>query len=470
MRQDWVVPDEETYNELYEAFRGGNTHANRWCVAPEDLPPMIHYNVKSYDRSSAYPDVMCNMEFPLGKWVPWKGEFNESLLKRLKSAKRAAVFRVSFTNIRLKDYLWGCPYLSKDKAYNLRKLTYNQLLAKDKSGELHALIDNGRVLEASELVTCVTDVDFEIIRSEYEWDSCTIFDVKTCPYKPLPQKFINLIHTYYKNKTELKGVEEKRYLYNESKSKINSLYGMSAQKTVRAPIVFTDNPEELYKEGEYDAQAQIEQAIRKAFLPYSIGVWVTAWARYWLERAIQVIHNTKDALFIYTDTDSVKFTGEVDFTALNEEIKANSIRTKSYAVDRKGKTHYMGVYEYEGTYEKFATMGAKKYIYGNDNEIHVTVAGLVKYDKEGNEISAMELQNMGGFDAFKADTKFVQAGGIEAVYNDDKIVCELEIEGHKQIVTRNVCLRPSTYTLGLSAEYMNLLRKLQIGLDEVNFL
>ena len=468
MRQEWVVPTIEIYKQLNEAFRGGNTHGNRYGIAPEGSLPIIHENVHSYDRSSSYPDVMCNCRFPLGKWSPREGIFDEKVIVKYASIDRAMVFRVRFTNLRLKNPHWGCPYLSKDKAYNLRKLTSHQIFEKEKTGELFVTIDNGRILEASELITCITDVDYKIIEYEYTWDTIQIFDLKVCKYSALPIEFIELIQTYYRNKTELKGIPEKVYLYNSSKAKINALYGMAAQKTIKASTVFTDNPEQLYTEEEPDEQAQIDASIRKAFLPFSIGVWVTAWARYWLEQAIILIHETPGAMFLYTDTDSVKFTGEVDFSQLNERIKSQSIKTGSYATDPKGKVHYMGVYENEGTYKRFATMGAKKYMYEDEKGIHLTVAGLVKYDKEGNEISANEIVSLGGFDAFKNGTEFIKAGGIEAIYNDEKHITNLQIDGHEVEVTRNVCLKPSTYTFGLADDYIRLLKKLHSGLDNLS--
>ena len=454
MRKEWVVSDLETYLELEKAFRGGNTHANRYFVAPEDEEPIVIENVKSYDRSSSYPDVMCNMKFPLGKWKSTWGTYDEKIISKYDKLNRAMVFKVVFTNLRLKNMLWGCPYLSKDKALNLHH-----------DSTVRHINDNGRIIEADLYETYMTDVDWKIVQYEYTWDYVDISEIKYCRYQPLPQKFIDLIHTYYTNKTALKGVPDKKWLYNESKSKINSLYGMCAQKTLRNTIEFIDDYEDLYVEQEGDKEAQLKSALSRAFLPYSIGVWVTAWARYWLERAIIVVHETKGAHFIYTDTDSVKFTGEVDFTELNNELMTNSISSGSYADDIKGVRHYMGVYEYEETYPKFATMGAKKYIYGDDAHIHVTISGVVKYNKDGTEISALELQDRGGFSAFKSGTQFIKAGGIEAVYNDDKVVTKLLIDGHEQLVTRNVCLRPSTYTLGLTGEYTRLLKMLIIGVD-----
>lgn len=476
-RKKWVISDLELYTLLNESFRGGNTHANRFFVAPDGHEPYVLYNVKSFDRSSSYPDVMCNMKFPLGTWHNLSGKHSSKILDEMKSKKFACVFRAKFTKLRLKDFYWGCPYISKDKCYNLRT-SYDTLTrnAPDKSNSFkskHAnetdyIVDNGRILEADEVIISITDVDFMIIEEEYEWDELVITDFYYCRYTFLPDEFRDLIRHYYKKKTELKNVSGREWEYAESKSKINSLYGMAAQKSIKDSIVFNNEVDGLYEILETNKESQLQSVERKGFLPFSIGVWVTAWARYWLERAIRLIHDTKGAEFIYTDTDSVKFTGEVDFSQLNDELKNNSIQTGSFAVDSKGKTHYMGVYEYEGSYEKFATMGAKKYIYGNDDDLHVTIAGVVKY-VEGKEISAEELKELGGFKAFKSGTTFVKAGGLEAVYNDN-VDAFITKDGHKIHVTRNVCLKPSTYTLGLAAEYDRTLQFILSGLDNLDIL
>ena len=51
-----MLPEYEIFQMLREAFRGGNTHASRH-VAGE-----IITDVHSYDRSSSYPDVICNCD------------------------------------------------------------------------------------------------------------------------------------------------------------------------------------------------------------------------------------------------------------------------------------------------------------------------------------------------------------------------------------------------------------------------
>ena len=111
---------------------------------------------------------------------------------------------------------------------------------------------------------------------------------------------------------------------------------------------------------------------------------------------------------------------------------------------------------------EFRTMGAKKYVYREkpDKPLKSTIAGVLK--KEGGE----ELEAAGGIDAFRDGFTFVKAGGLEAVYND-KPFGNYEIAGHTLYIGPNVVLRPSTYTLGRTADYIRLLERinLQMSID-----
>ena len=105
-------------------------------------------------------------------------------------------------------------------------------------------------------------------------------------------------------------------------------------------------------------------------------------------------------------------------------------------------------------------MGAKKYAYEDEKgKLHLTVAGVIK--KAGAE----ELARKGGLEAFKPEFVFVDAGGLEAVYNDDPEIKTYEIDGHVLEITPNVVLRPSTYTLGITDEYEALLSLCHIESD-----
>lgn len=151
--------------------------------------------------------------------------------------------------------------------------------------------------------------------------------------------------------------------------------------------------------------------------------------------------------FIYCDTDSVKYVGDLDISKFNKKRMEESTINEAYAKDEKGITHYMGVFESEGCYERFKTLGAKKYVYEQNGSLHITIAGVNK--KAGAE-------ELGSIENFKEGFTFYAAGGTESVFNDDVRII-IEKEGHKLEIRDNIVILPSTYTLGLTAEYKAIL-------------
>lgn len=427
-RQDLfnMQPDYDVYCLLSEAFRGGNTHANRYYANT------IMKNITSYDRVSSYPDVQINELFPMSPWIHEESVTADRACRIIFKHKRAALMRVGFSNIRLKNPLWGCPYIPKHKCKNLGR-HYN---------------DNGRILWADWLEVSICDPDLITIMEEYDYDSITFYDFYHCRYGRLPKPLREEIQKFYRDKTELKGVKGQELFYGLQKAKLNAIYGMSCQKPVKETIDFING---FWVERNDPEPELLAKNNAKAFLVYSWGVWTTAHARRELEKAINIVGPER---FVYCDTDSVKFIddGKVSFKAYNESRKRDSIKNGGVAADPAGHKHYLGVYENEGTYKRFITMGAKKYAYEDAaGELHITVAGVSKYK------GAAELARRGGLEAFKEGFVWYDAGGLESVYNDDPEVKEVTIEGHKLQIISNVLLRPSTYTLGITGEYARIL-------------
>lgn len=426
------LPDYEIYKMLREAFRGGNTHANRYYTN------YTLHNVHSADRSSSYPDVMCNCKFPISEFYRMGDIPYEEVITLLGKRQKACLMRVAITGVHLQRYDWGCPYLSLSKCRNLVK----------------SLVDNGRIISADYLETTITDIDLKILLQEYAWTDIKFYDMAVARYGYLPKPLIKTICQYYHYKTELKNVEGQELLYMKSKNKLNSLYGMCAQDPVKQSILFEND--DFVEQHDNEAEL-LETHNKKAFLAYQWGVWVTAWARYRLEEGIQLAHgdiNDPNApQFVYCDTDSVKYLGEIDLTKFNNERIADSKKSGAYATDPKGITHYMGVYEKEHDMYEFRTMGAKKYVYREnpDDKLVCTIAGVSK------NAGGKELEEHGGIKAFHEGFTFEKAGGLEAVYNDKPGITEAEADGRRIKITANVSLRPSTYTLGLTAEYKRLL-------------
>lgn len=454
------APDLHVYHMLREAFRGGNTHANRY------FSERILENVTSYDRSSSYPEVLCNHRYPCTAFRPVENPSEKEYRYRKNKLKQAILMRVSFHHLRLRNKYWGAPYLSRDKCRNI----------------MTGVFDNGRILECEYLETTITDVDMDIVESEYTWDDFSIRELCYAHYGKLPKPFTDTIIEYYRRKTKLKNIPDQVICYVKAKNMLNALYGMCAQDPVKPSTIFdSENPQHpvdplkpyavWYQDESKTEEELLEKSNSKAFLPYHVGVWVTAWARYELERGIQIAGEN----FVYCDTDSVKFIGDADFTEYNcEKIKISG-ETGAHATDKHGEEHFMGVYELDEEYSTFATLGAKKYAYTyEDGKTHVTIAGVTK--RTGGE----ELDEHGGLQAFidqhpvynkrgemtgTEGFTFVKSGGTESVWNDDPPIKTTIREGREIAITPNVVIRDSTYTLGLTAEYKSILENSCLPID-----
>lgn len=429
-----ILPDYDIYKILRKAFRGGNTHANRYYSG------MILENVKSADRSSSYPDVICNCKFPMTKFREiinpdiWKVE-------KMMKDRRALVFTILLHDVELSDPYNGFPYISVAKC-----------AACVRSGN-----DNGRVLNADFIEMTVTDIDWRIIKKQYEFSDVQVTKAFWSHYGYLPRALIVNTIDYYTKKTCLKGVDGQQLLYDKSKNLLNSIYGMMAQDPVKQDIIYHEGTGE-FTEDDAPPESLLAEFSKHAFLAYQWGVWITAWARHRLQEGIDLCgHNC-----VYVDTDSCKYLGEVDWAAYNRKRVRDSAQSGAYATDPHGKRHYMGVFEDEEPYTKFKTLGAKKYVFEHaDGKLQVTIAGVNK--KKGGA----ELSRRGGIEAFREGFTFIDAGGTESVYNDSTPYAERTLNGHKIEMSPNICIRPSTYTVSLTDEYRNLLETCKISVDNL---
>lgn len=426
------LPDFETYELLEEAFRGGDTHANRHYTGKITGP------ISSFDIQSSYPFQMVCKKFPVTHWDTWQGECDEKTVEFLLRGGYALLLQVKLSNVSLRYDYWGSPYIAKHKCREI-------------SG---GVFDNGRVLSADYLSTVITDIDLEIIKEQYKCD-IEYIDIRFSHYGFLPDEIRDEVRSFFTGKTELKGIEEEKEEYNNSKALLNSIYGMMVQKPVKQSIDFLIEEELQFHLRDDDKRELFDKAMKKAFTSFAWGVWVTAHARHDLFTGQKICASS----LVYNDTDCCKFLHDEHiikrFEVENKKRQELAEHHGAYAKDKHGKLQYMGAWEYEGIDSRFVTLGAKKYAVENDGKIKITVAGVNK--KKGGE----ELKKLGGLSAFKEGTIFRESGGVEAVYND--AVCEPIIyEGHKVLITDNVCLLPSTYTLGLTDEYRSLIALTQL--------
>ena len=436
-----LLPDAEVYTLLREAFRGGNTHANRYFVKNPDYPLPPIENVHSADRSSSYPDVQVNYKFPMSPFRRVEKEVTYTQLKRHYIERRgyALVFRMQIDNLELRDYFNPCPYISYNKARNVRG----------------KMLDNGRLLGAEHCEVTITDIDFQIINNQYNLsDSNTVItDLYFAHYDYLPDELRDLVKGYYIQKTALKGIEEQQLFYDKYKNLINAVYGCSAQDPAKDNILYLEDAvEDNIYQCEGAALVDILAAAHPT-MPYQWGVWTTARARERLQIMIDAVHDNAGSEFVYTDTDSVKYIGDFDLEQINKDLRQLAIDTGAYADDIKGERHYMGIYEYEkkNFAVKFETMGAKSYVYEDRNgELHITIAGVPK------KAGARELQNMGGFSAYQVGATF-RDGVTETRYNDTRQYTKARVDGHMVEVTSNMIIKDSFRQIGFAQDYSILL-------------
>ena len=406
----YMLPDLDVFTALRGAFRGGNTHANRW-----NSGRLLH-DVMSYDISSSYPAVMLTERFPQ-KFRKGKPEYLGYYLRY----DKAVLMHLILFDVRLKDEAWGCPYISKAKCDFVKDGDY----------------DNGRILEAEACSMWITEVDLQILTSEYEFT----YDCDQIYYadkRPLPIEFRKLIKRMYEQKTLLKATGG--YEYDRYKELINSVYGMTVQNPIRYTYVYDEELNQMIIDESKTIEDLMTEYHRTGWLPYQFGVWTTAYARLRLEKGLNCI---PPQAFIYADTDSIKFQGEEfrkNFDKLNRELKRPELSAK----DAAGKLHHIGIYEYEGMYRSFKTLGAKKYVYEDQEGLHITIAGVNK------QIGAAELADIQNFDL---GFKFKEAGGLQAVYNDRPEPSSVRIQRHEIPIISNIALLKSTYTLGITGEY-----------------
>ena len=425
------------YNMLVDAFAGGYTHAN-YMYTDEVIP-----NVDSYDETSAYPYVMVTSKFPMS-------EFKECHIKTVD------------------DMIKNYAYLLKVTFHNLKCKYYNNFISASKCNNIvGALFDNGRIVSAKEVTITITDIDFRFFLDVYDIESYEINESYYAIYKYLPKKFINFILEKYVNKTKFKNVKGKELDYVKEKNKFNSLYGMTVTNMIRDEVNFDNitgwSESELTDSLIFDKLLEEKE---KAFLSFSWGVWVTAYARdNLLRRMIQL-----DPYVVYSDTDSLKCAQGYDrkvFDEYNQSVikkiqKVSStlgIPFENYAPeDSKGVKHLLGIFECETgdgrkyTYDRFITQGAKKYCVEIDGQIEITVSGV---PKSGNKC----LKRIEDFrDDLVFDYKYTNKQTI--MYNDNQLPVDIvDYLGVKYKVDdkSGCCLLPTTYKLGKSLDYANLL-------------
>ena len=444
-----LKPDE--YLKLKRTFMGGFTHSN-----PIHTDKVLK-DVNSIDFTSSYPSVMIAEQFPMGTgFSPTK----EDILKNgydYYINNFCCMMNVSVQN--LKNIFIYDSYLSESKC----KI------------EGEKLITNGRVFSAQYLNTYMTDVDYSIFKRCYSWERIEIHDLICYPKGYLPKPIIESILALYQDKTTLKGVKGKEVEYLLSKGMLNSIYGMTVTDIVKDEITYEDE----WGQEQVSTEEEIERynSKKSRFLFYPWGVWVTAYARRNLWLGILAIKED----YIYSDTDSIKFFNyskhEKFIEGYNKLVINKQLKTLDYyninpellsPKTVKGTSKPLGVWDFEGIYSRFKTLGAKRYLVEEDNKLYLTVAGLSKMNGINYMINQCNNDFTKVFEMFTDELTIPEenTGKNTHTYIDDEITETIkDYNGVEEVITSlsGIHLEEAKYSLSISDYFVKFYTMLQNG-------
>lgn len=415
--KDLYITEPQLYLCVVNAFNGGYVHANPYYVGK----PLK--NVTSVDIRSDYPSQLLNRQFPHTKWEQVERTEFKTIEKELKEKIKnwrdligvssilqnhyVGTFIIkglhfkTFQNKNVFPIISSCKTNSKTTDYDIY----------DKS----TVFDNGKILKSDIIVLSLTEVELLSIMLTYNYKSIECVDLYRCRSNlihPLVKNAIlyfgeqkseykYLLHELEKNydcniecfnipKEQAKAIEHsedrinttKQYLQN-AKAHLNGIYGQQVQKQTQLKYQLRNG--ELIPMN-IELEKQLEVSDYDINHSYSIGIYVTSWARLQLVLGFYTIVSN-GGTFIYGDTDSLKYIDngnkeniEQGFNYFNECI-ANMNDENIFN---------FGIYEIETvegqvyTYNNFCTLGAKKYIATEYNskthnyDISITIAGLPK--------------------------------------------------------------------------------------------
>lgn len=453
-RQWKLVPSPHMYLRLMACFQGGFTHANVLNVNK------VHQNVSSYDLSSAYPAVMCLEKFPSTPFMYIDQEDYEDM----RGGDFCFMFHVKLHDVQSKYYN---NYISFSKCINFKDVKEKDKKRMIRDNEL--IYDNGRVQKSKLCELWCTDIDLDIIKKNYRIGQIEYISIYYSEARYLDYDVIRFILDLYNNKTKLKGVDDKIDIYKKSKAYINSLYGMSVTNPLKNSVFYDDDGWGK-KDLTMDFVTEVLDKAKKSFSTlffYACGVWVTSYVR--RNVFTTIISSRKfDRDVIYCDTDSIKYKGEHDdiFKEYNRNIekkyeavckKLSQLNIEDFKpVDPKGKARPLGYFDYEGKTELYKTLGAKKYCYVKDGELHITVSGVSKKGAKALK-SIDDFKN--GF-----EWGYKESGKLAHYYNEDQphiTVTDYQGNTYTNDIDYGVVLQPTTYTLGLTDIYIGLYEMIQ---------
>ena len=363
LMSELTIPSYDAYKQMKRVYSGGFTHANGLYSG------VVLDDITSFDFCSSYPTSMIAFMYPMGKPRLTQIKSMDDLKKKLQLY--CCMFNIKFYN--LKPKLFNEHPLSVSKCYNI----------------VDVIEDNGRVVSAKEISTSINEIDFDVINDFYSYDSFDIWEFRIMDKDYLPTPFVKAILKLYELKTTLKGSTSDddliRFLW--AKGNLNSAYGMCVTDIMQLTRKY-ENGEWITEEPNIKEIFDKYNKSKSRFLYYAWGIWVTSYSRRNLFLGIKAVGN----YYVYSDTDSIKirnaskhleFINNYNKYIENRLVKALNFHNIDISMIKpktmKGETKILGIWEFDGHYKRFKTLGAKRYLVETDDcEMHLTCSGLSK--------------------------------------------------------------------------------------------
>lgn len=426
----------EMYAIMCKCAWGGSTGASYLYSG------LIEYLMDCWDISSSYPWCQLSEMYPMSPFISF-----------------------GFDN-SLPGY-----WLLKVKYASIRSRYYNSFLSVSHCEHIeNEALDNGKVLEGRNVIIYMTSVDYEIFKWTYDVEGEVILESYYSATKGyLNDKYRRYLLDLYNRKTLLKGDQEQYPAYMDAKEKFNSNFGMTITREFTDEVILNDFGEWKLKEmaeSDYDKKyKRFCSKLTDRVGAYQHGIFTLAFARRNLWKSIIAT----DVCSRYHDTDSNKlkdYTGNF-FEEYNAKVRLKQeeiaqqldvdISLFRPAIPGTNKHVSIGEYDHEGTYDSFVTLGAKKYAYVENGELHITVAGVPKS-------GVKELKRI---ENFTLDFRFTEKTGKSLLtYLDNMDVVTYNEGKYDEFISSyqyGICSYETSYTLGMTPEYADLILE---NLDE----
>lgn len=420
--------------------------------------------VGSYDKKSAYPFAMLE-KYPSTHFEKSTGDpdFNDGLHH---------IVLVEFIDFNAK-------YTITPVSSSKRILLQGVVFAKDNPAENQRAgikRNNGKIIHADRYVCYATEVDMKLINMYYTAKKTIIHSHYVALSDYMPRHVILYMLERYKQKTLLTGIDDTMRM--REKEKLNSLYGMCGTALIHDTIKELDDfTYEKTRLDDRQIQSELDKLHQKMFknvLPYSWGVYITTYQRYFLmEMMSKFIVNGRLDKICYTDTDCLKGLFDEHDAAIFDAENARIIewtkdRCKAQDIpyemtcpaNTSGAREYLGIWEHDAQYAEIKFIRAKCYAYKEIKEKNgkqtitdtkITIAGVPKAAAHVLQ-SVDDLQEGLEFDLFNSHKSLL-------TYRDGDNPLVTMPDGYKVKNTCAVNIRPTSYKLTLESEYRELIKK-----------